>query len=149
MEIASIFWIFSLRNLSFCKLIQIVICFYQNSIMSFLQKEVKCIQSNTTLNLYVSTYKIVIKVLKFSVYLILWNHPNFGWFIYMPLTCFWGVLIVMTISSFLSMMRCIPSFLCGQAPINYPWHKNNMFYKLYLFQYFSSVIFTYFYLYVR
>lgn len=62
--------------------------------MSFIQKEVKCIQSNATLNLYVSSYKIVIKILKFSVYLILWHHPNFGWFIYKPLTCFWDVLIV-------------------------------------------------------
>lgn len=43
--------------------------FYQNSIMSFLQKEGKCVQNNIPFVLYVSTYKIVIKILKFSVYL--------------------------------------------------------------------------------
>lgn len=118
--------------------------------MSFIQKEVKCIQSNATLNLYVSSYKIVIKILKFSVYLILWHHPNFGWFIYKPLICLWDVLIVRShFFSFLSMMKCILSFLCGQAPANFHGHKNNMFYKLYSFQYFSSVVFTYFYLYLR
>lgn len=46
----------------------------------------------------------------------------------------------------ISMKRCIPTFLGLQASINFLGHKNNIFYKFYSFKYFSSVIFTFFYL---